>query len=281
MLSDIFQAYFDCRRRKRRTPEALLWEQNFEKNCLQLCQEITAWSYQPDDYQLIYVTDPVMREIFVPTFRDRVVHHLLANWLRPQLEKIFLYDNYAGREGRGTLFGIRRAEKFMRQVTQNYQKPAYVLKLDIASYFRSIPKKRLWEKIVEIQDLSRSPKCSELNSEFYEGWIGMTETQGGGDYRSSQKNNFSRPEDTFFWHNQCRISETKKPLLCIAREGTATLRPRESTSRKFLLAYTRPLCETHTLYKILWSVYGWYDILQFGQGRFRPYRHAYPGFSPE
>lgn len=110
-----------------------------------------------------------MREIFVPTFRDRVVHHLLANWLRPQLEKIFLYDNYAGREGRGTLFGIRRAEKFMRQVTQNYQKPAYVLKLDIASYFRSIPKKRLWEKIVEIQDLSRSPKCSELNSEFYEG----------------------------------------------------------------------------------------------------------------
>ena len=51
-----------------------------------------------------------MREIFVPTFRDRVVHHLLANWLRPKLEKIFIYDNYAGREGRGTLFGIRRAE---------------------------------------------------------------------------------------------------------------------------------------------------------------------------
>ena len=91
-----------------------------------------------------------MREIFVPTFRDRVVHHLLANWLRPQLEKIFIYDNYAGREGRGTLFGIRRAEKCMRQVTQNYQKPAYVLKLDIASYFRSIPKERLWEKVEKL-----------------------------------------------------------------------------------------------------------------------------------
>ena len=88
-----------------------------------------------------------MREIFVPTFRDRVVHHLLANWLRPKLEKIFIHDNYAGREGKGTLFGIRRAEKCMRQATQNYQKPAYVLKLDIASYFRSIPKKRLWGKI--------------------------------------------------------------------------------------------------------------------------------------
>ena len=81
-----------------------------------------------------------MREIFVPTFRDRVVHHLLANWLRPTLEALFIHDNYAGREGRGTLFGIRRAERFMRQVTHNYQKPAYVLKLDIASYFRSIPK---------------------------------------------------------------------------------------------------------------------------------------------
>ena len=84
-----------------------------------------------------------MREIFVPIFRDRVVHHLLANWLRPKLERLFIHDNYAGREGRGTLFGIRRAEKFMRQVTQNYQKQAYVLKLDIASYFRSIPKERL------------------------------------------------------------------------------------------------------------------------------------------
>lgn len=91
-----------------------------------------------------------MREIFVPTFRDRVVHHLLANWLRPQLEKLFIYDNYAGREGRGTLFGIRRAEKYMRQVTHNYQKPAYVLKLDIASYFRSIPKERLWERLVSV-----------------------------------------------------------------------------------------------------------------------------------
>lgn len=88
-----------------------------------------------------------MREIFVPTFRDRVVHHLLANWLRPKLEKMFIHDNYAGREEKGTLFGIRRAEKFMRQATQNYQKPAYVLKLDIASYFRSIPKERLWVKI--------------------------------------------------------------------------------------------------------------------------------------
>ncbi len=84
-----------------------------------------------------------MREIFVPTFRDRVVHHLLANWLRPKLEKLFIHDNYAGREERGTLFGIRRAEKFMRQVTHNYQKPAFVLKLDISSYFRSIPKERL------------------------------------------------------------------------------------------------------------------------------------------
>ena len=142
-LSDIFQAYFDCRRRKRRTCDALQFEEQYEKHCLRLHHEIISCTYKPDNYQLIYVTDPVMREIFVPTFRDRVIHNLLANWLRPKLEKIFIYDNYAGREGRGTLFGIRRAEKFMRQVTHNYQKPAFILKLDIASYFRSIPKERL------------------------------------------------------------------------------------------------------------------------------------------
>lgn len=161
-LEDIFQAYFDCRRRKRWTPEALLFEEHYEKHCIQLYQEIITpnplqnsgefsrgrGNYKPDPYKLIYVTDPVMREIFVPTFRDRVVHHLLANWLRPKLERLFIHDNYAGREGRGTLFGIRRAKKFMRQVTHNYQKPAYVLKLDIASYFRSIPKERLFSVIL-------------------------------------------------------------------------------------------------------------------------------------
>jgi len=50
----------------------------------------------------------------------------------------------------------------MRQVTQNYQKPAYVLKLDIASYFRSIPKERLWERVVSV--IARSEKWASLTS---------------------------------------------------------------------------------------------------------------------
>lgn len=114
-----------------------------------------------------------MREIFVPTFRDRVIHHLLANWLRPKLEQLFIYDNYAGREGKGTLFGIRRAEKFMRQITHNYQKPAYVLKLDIASYFRSISKDRLWSKIETFlfPSLYSSFQNCEMQAERHEQYL--------------------------------------------------------------------------------------------------------------
>lgn len=39
-LSEIFQAYFDCRRRKRRTPEAIRFEEHYEKYCLKLHHEI-------------------------------------------------------------------------------------------------------------------------------------------------------------------------------------------------------------------------------------------------
>jgi hypothetical protein len=39
-LSDLFQAYFDCRRRKRRTAEAMKFEEHFEQNCIQLNKEI-------------------------------------------------------------------------------------------------------------------------------------------------------------------------------------------------------------------------------------------------
>ena len=40
-LSDLFQAYFDCRRRKRRTPDAMRFEEHYEANCVQLFCEIT------------------------------------------------------------------------------------------------------------------------------------------------------------------------------------------------------------------------------------------------
>lgn len=47
------------------------------------------------------------------------------------------------RKGKGTLHGIERLEHHIRSVSQNYTRPAYILKLDVQGYFMSINRVRL------------------------------------------------------------------------------------------------------------------------------------------
>ena len=56
------------------------------------------------------VTDPTVREIWAATFRDRVVHHLLYDFLEPVFEPLFIHQSYACRPGKGT----RRAVEDLR-----------------------------------------------------------------------------------------------------------------------------------------------------------------------
>lgn len=93
------------------------------------------------------IKDPVVREVFAASFRDRIVHHLLYNWLMPLFEPIFIYDSYSCREGKGTLFGIERLEHHIRSCSDNYRKECYVLKMDIEGYFMNIDRRILFDKV--------------------------------------------------------------------------------------------------------------------------------------
>ena len=81
---------------------------------------------------------------------DRVVHHLLINKLNPIFEKLFIYDSYSCRIGKGTHFGIKRIDSFIKSATENYQKDAYILKLDITGFFMNIDKNILFQKLESI-----------------------------------------------------------------------------------------------------------------------------------
>ena len=81
------EAYFDCRHCKRGTINALEFEMDWEQNCLDLCDEINEGRYDPRRSIAFVVEYPVKREIFAADFRDRLVHHLIFNFLNPHLEK--------------------------------------------------------------------------------------------------------------------------------------------------------------------------------------------------
>ncbi len=137
-LEDVFLAYFDCRKNKRNKLDVLEFEIDFEKEIIKLWKEINDGSYEISPLDVFISDKPVKREIFAAQFRDRIVHHLIINKLEHLFEKEFIYDTYSCRKGKGTHFGIKRVKKFIRQCTENYEKDAWILKMDIKGYFMSV-----------------------------------------------------------------------------------------------------------------------------------------------
>jgi len=52
--------------------------------------------------------------------------------------KIFIYDSYANRIGKGTLKAIQRFDYFKRKISKNNTKSCYILKADIKHYFENV-----------------------------------------------------------------------------------------------------------------------------------------------
>jgi RNA-directed DNA polymerase len=142
---DLFQAYFDARKNKRNTINAIAFEKHLEANIFRLSEDIFGRKYEPRSSICFIVNRPVKREIFAADFRDRVVHHLIYNYISPLFEKTFINDSYSCRKFKGTHYGIKRIDHFIRSCSENYNKDCYILKLDIKGYFMSMNRNTLFE----------------------------------------------------------------------------------------------------------------------------------------
>lgn len=150
-LKKIYQAYFDCRRCKRNTINALRFELDLENNINRLYEDLGAGRYQPGRSICFIVTEPKPREIFAADFRDRIVHHLLVNELVEKAEKIFIYDSYACRKGKGTHRAVARLAKFAA-ICGRKTEEAWFMKLDISNFFMSIDKNILYRLVLDLID---------------------------------------------------------------------------------------------------------------------------------
>ena len=148
-VNELLCAYYDCRRRKRNTTNALEFETNLERNIMTLYRELADGSYRPGTSICFVVTRPKPREVWAADFRDRVVHHLLYNRIAERFHRSFIADSCACIPGRGTLYGADRLERKVRSITQNWSSQAYYLKLDMANFFVSINKNVLRELLVQ------------------------------------------------------------------------------------------------------------------------------------
>ncbi len=144
-FEEVAQAYFDCRRHKRRTLYALDFEFNLEKNLFRLFEELREGRYKIGKSIAFVVEQPKIREIWSATFRDRVVHHVIYNRLSPRFYPSFIRDTFACIPGRGNLDASNRLWAGMRSITRNWSMSAYFLTADIRNFFPSIHKPTLYE----------------------------------------------------------------------------------------------------------------------------------------
>lgn len=142
-FSDLVQAYYDCRRSKRNSDSALAFEMDLERNLIQLHDDLVTGTYRPGRSICFVVTRPKAREVWAAAFRDRVVHHLLYNHIGPRIERSFIADSCACIKGRGTLYAAKRLESKIRSASENWSKPVFFLKLDLANFFVAIDKQVL------------------------------------------------------------------------------------------------------------------------------------------
>ncbi|MBI4129638.1 hypothetical protein HY464_03010 [Candidatus Peregrinibacteria bacterium] len=147
LIHDLFRAYEDARKNKRSTMSALQFEVDYERNLFELHREIVERRYEVSPCFCFVSKRPVLREVFAADFRDRVVHHLVYNAVSPIFERHFIHDSYSCRTGKGTSYGIRRVEHFLRSCSRNYQRDCHILKLDISGYFMSIDRSLLYAKV--------------------------------------------------------------------------------------------------------------------------------------
>lgn len=142
-FAELVQAYFDCREHKRNTRSALAFEEDLERNLVELYRELVDGSYKIGPSTCFPIFRPKLREVWASNFRDRIPHHLLYNRVAPRFYASFIADSCACIPGRGTLYAARRLEAKVRSITENWSRPAFYLKCDIANFFVSIEKPRL------------------------------------------------------------------------------------------------------------------------------------------
>lgn len=136
----LLEAYFDCRRHKRKTVGATEFEMNYMSNLVQLLDEVNSRQYKISKSICFVVKYPRYREVFAGQFRDRILHHYIALRLEPLFESQFSDRTYNCRKGKGQLAGIRQLQQDIREVSGNYTKDAYVMGIDLKGFFMSIHK---------------------------------------------------------------------------------------------------------------------------------------------
>lgn len=147
----LYAAHTAARKGKRGKGDVIGFEMNLAENLCMLQKELADMTYRHKGYRHFRIYEPKEREIFAPSYSDRVVQHCLCdNILGTVLDSRLIYDNAACRKGKGTHFAIDRLSGFMRDFYKLHGTGGFFLKCDIRKFFQNIDHYVLKSKLKKV-----------------------------------------------------------------------------------------------------------------------------------
>ncbi len=137
-LETLVKAHKKALAGKRSNQHATASNYHFMSDLLALQRELVHAAYEPLPYRQKIITEPKVRRIKAPAFRDRIVHHAIHGVLSPLYERHFIRDSYACRPGKGIHKAMARVQQFLRT-----NPDMYVCQLDISKYYGCVNHQKL------------------------------------------------------------------------------------------------------------------------------------------
>lgn len=149
-LNLVVAAFHDCCSGKSTSYECIAYCETADEDLPLLAHELYTCTYQPGVSTCFLVKYPKYREVFAACFRDRIVHHFICLLLNPLFERRFHAQgnvSFNCRKGFGTLAAQRYAYDMIKRHTDSYRREAWVYRGDLVSFFMSIDKRVMWQKL--------------------------------------------------------------------------------------------------------------------------------------
>jgi len=154
-----------------------MFEADLETNLSKVSQQLGDGSYRPQAVRRKWIAKPgssEKRPLGIPTVGDRVVETALRNVMEPIFERDFAEHSYGFRPRRGCKAALRRVDHLLKAGH------TWVVDADLQSYFDTIPKQKLMERVAKKVADSRVLELVEamLQQEVMEGLRHWTPAAG-------------------------------------------------------------------------------------------------------
>lgn len=141
-LNNLYKCWRLFKKGKVVSREIIEFEYYLEANLRGLQLDLAGGAYRHGSYRQFEVTDNKRRLIRVAPVRDRVVHRLIYECLKPIFDQTFIYDAWSCRENKGLIGAIKRSQELLRR-----QPAGYIWRADIRKFFDSVDKNILFDLI--------------------------------------------------------------------------------------------------------------------------------------